>query len=191
MLGDGEGAGRVLLAVAAVQAQRHGGEPTEAHVHQPRLVQFHAQAQVVEQRAGHPLVDDPGGQQFDPVAERAEQRGERAVEFVAEAAAPVVDQLGDQGLGVQHDRLAEPHAQVLERYGPQVRPLQGPQPRQVRRGRARGADPGQVGVHACVVHGPRLLSNSLRRGGAPARHSAPGTDGPGEPGVSKGSEEEN
>ncbi len=101
---------------------------------------------MVERRPGHRPVEHAGGEQGHPVAERGEQRGERAVEFVAEAAAPPPDHLVEQRAFAQHDRLAEVDGEVLERDGPQVRALQDPQCGEVGQPGARHADPCQVGV---------------------------------------------
>src|SRR6266699_3716419 len=57
-------------------------------------------------------------------AEIPEQRGERTVELVTEPAPMTVDDLVDQRVVVEHDRLAQVDAQVLEWHRQQVAHLQ-------------------------------------------------------------------
>jgi hypothetical protein len=69
------------------------------------------------------VVDHPCGQQVDLVPERGEQRAEAAVELVTEAAA-AAHELVEQRLLRKDDLLAEMDAEVLERNGSLMRPLQ-------------------------------------------------------------------
>jgi hypothetical protein len=75
---------------------------------------------VVVRHAEPVLAVHPRGLVVDVVAERPQQRGERAVEFVTEAAPPPLDDLRDQGGVVEHDVLADVDAEVLERDGVEV-----------------------------------------------------------------------
>ncbi len=105
---------------------------------------------MVERRAGLGPVEDPGGEQFDAVAEGPQQRGEGTVEFVAEPAAPTPHDLLQQRLRFEHDGLAEVDAEVLERDGVQVRLLEPRQLGGTGAGGALGTDPGEVGRHLLV-----------------------------------------
>jgi hypothetical protein len=112
------------LVTAEVQPQRLLGEPAEADIDQPRFRQLHPQRHVVERVARLPVLAEHARRQpADPEAERGQQGGEGAVQLVTEATTPVPHQLGDQRGLVQHDRLAEVDAQVLERHRVHVRVL--------------------------------------------------------------------
>ena len=132
-------------------AQRARREPPEPDVGEVGLdvlgATLHEQRHVVEGRA------EPGGavhlrrQVLDPEPERPQQGGERPVQLVAEAPTVLVDHLGDEGVLVEHDRLAEVDAEVLERHGPQVPLVQVGE-----RGRPVGAEALQVPVDDAFVH---------------------------------------
>ncbi len=70
---------------------------------------------------------DAGREHGHLEAQRAQQRGEKAVQLVAEAAAPPHDDLVEQRSLVEHDRPAQPNVQVLEGNRQQVRQVQRPQ----------------------------------------------------------------
>ena len=87
---------------------------------------------------------DARGHSPHPEAQRLEQQPERAVELVAETAAPPGDDLGEQISIGQRDRLAEVNAQVLERYGHLVSPVQDAQRIRVRTVRSRAGDTAEI-----------------------------------------------
>lgn len=105
---------RIALDLRGVEAQRSQERAPEAHVGQAwSVVGVHVQGEVAERDAVGP---DLRREQLDLEAERSQQRGERAVELVAETATPSHRQLVDQRVLVQHDRLPEMDAEVLERH---------------------------------------------------------------------------
>src|SRR6185295_6228962 len=104
------------LLAALGEPDRAVAEPAEPDVDEPRLpVDVDAQREVVERRAEAVRGGGPGAEQGDLVPERGEQRTERAVELVAEAAPVPLDDLVDERLRRQIDRLLEMDAEVLER----------------------------------------------------------------------------
>jgi inner membrane transporter RhtA len=66
-----------------------------------------------------------------------------------------------QGTLLQHDRLAQVDAEVLEGHRGEVVELQVAQGRRVRPGRPAGSDPRQVAVHGGPVHRP-IMARPLR-----------------------------
>ena len=129
---------------------------------------------MVERRAEPARAVHLRRQVLDPEPERPEQGGERPVQLVAEAATVSVDHLGDEGVLVEHDRLAEVDAEVLERDGPQVPLVQVGE-----RGRPVGAEALQVPVDDVFVHAATIRgaldggsADGRQRGVhlAPARH---------------------
>ena len=70
---------------------------------------------------------DTSREQLDGEAERDEQRGEGAVQLVAEPAARAHGDLLDERRHVQHDRHAEVDVEVLERHPHAMRTVQAPQ----------------------------------------------------------------
>jgi hypothetical protein len=118
----------------------------------------HDERQVVEGRAEAGLPVYPGADPAHPRAERLEQQREGPVELVAEAAAATAHDLVDQVGLVQRDRFGQVNAQVLERHGQLVRPVQCAQARRVTDGWRGDADPVQVRHHGLVIH--RILSEA-------------------------------
>jgi hypothetical protein len=92
-------------------------------------------------------------------AERLEQQREGAVELVAEAAAAAAHDLVDQVGLVQRDWFGQVNAQVLERHGQLVRPVQRAQARRVTDGWRSYAEALQVCHHGFVIH--RVLLKPL------------------------------
>jgi hypothetical protein len=134
-LGQPEHTARVPLVRAGVVRQRVVAVPAEPDVGEPPFAPrvLNAQRQVVVRRPDLAvLAVHACGEQGDAVTEGGQERGEGAVEFVAETAAPGADDLVDQGAGLRHDVLAEVDRQVLERHGPQVAQLQPAQRLRVR-----------------------------------------------------------
>ena len=151
-----EGPGPVGLRTALVEQQRIVAVAAEADVGQPRpaaVGRGHDQRQVVERRPEPVLSLHPRGDPADRAADRLEQQRERAVELVAEAAAPPGDDLVEQVSLGQRDRLGKMDAQVLERHRPLMRPVQFAQRGRVGGDRAADLDAAQVGGENLVVHG--------------------------------------
>src|SRR6516162_3888993 len=84
------------------------------------------------------------------------QQREGTVEFVAEAAAPPGDDLGDQVGLVQGDGLAQVNAQVLERHGALVRQMQRAERGRVQYRGPAGPDAVQVSGQSLAIHNRRL-----------------------------------
>ncbi len=100
----------------------------EADIHQPRFVERDAQRQVVESGPESTFVLMAAClDQVDLEADRAQEHGERAVELVTEPAATEDAQLVDERVRIELHAFAEHDAGVLERDGPQVRGVQGPE----------------------------------------------------------------
>jgi LuxR family transcriptional regulator, maltose regulon positive regulatory protein len=154
-VGEPEHPGRIILVLSGLQEQRIVAVTAETHVGEPwpaAVGRAHDERQKIERRAQAGLPVYPGGDPAYLRAERLEQQRECAVERVAEAAAVTVHDLVDQVAFVQRDRFGQVNAQVLERHGQLVRPVQRTQARRVT-GSGRGdADAVQVGQHGCVIH---------------------------------------
>ena len=121
------------LRVDRGQPQRMPGEPAEADVGEPGFLEFDDDGGVVQRRAeGAVRREDLGGVQPGVEAEFAQERGEQAVQLVAESAAAPVHDLVEERVFGQVDRLAEMHAEVLERDRGQVPLLQEAQSGNVR-----------------------------------------------------------
>jgi hypothetical protein len=130
-----------------VTAEAHVGEPGTGAVGGP-----HDERQVVEGRAEAGFSVYPGADPADLSAERLEQQREGPVELVAEAAAAAAHDLVDQVGLVQRDWFGQVNAQVLERHGQLVRPVQRAQARRVTDGWRCDADTVQVSHHGFVIH---------------------------------------
>ena len=125
---DAVGALTLPLLAPLVEQQRLAERVAEAHVGEPPLVEVDDERHVVELRPeAAARARDPGRDHQDLEAERAQQGGEQPVEFVAEAAAPVRDDLLEQPLVFEHDGLPGVDAQVLEGDGVKVCDVQGAQ----------------------------------------------------------------
>jgi len=138
-----------------VQQQRIPGVPAEPDVHDPALVERNHQCQVVERHAELTVANEhPRRVAAHREPQLLEQQGKGAVELVAEPAAPAADDLVEQCVLVEADRLAEVDAQVLERHRPQVPHVQLAQQFGVRFADVLGcqADPGQVRAGDVVIH---------------------------------------
>jgi hypothetical protein len=145
---DPERSAGVGLVGASVEPQRVVAVPAEADVDQPRSrgVNIDAEGEVIERRPQPVGAEDAGGQQGHPEAQGGQQGREGAIELIAESPSASLDELVDQRLRVEQDRLAKVDAEVLERHREQVAQLQLPQGGGVGpRGVAR-ADSRQVGV---------------------------------------------
>jgi hypothetical protein len=121
----------------------------EADVDQPRsrAAKVDAQGEVIERWPQPVGAEDAGGQEGHPEAQGGQEGREGAIEFIAEPPAAPLDELVDQRLRVEDDRLAEVDAEVLERHREQVAQLQLPEGGGVGPRGAGGADPRQVRVH--------------------------------------------
>jgi hypothetical protein len=130
-----------------VTAVAYVGEPWPAAVGRA-----HDERQMIERRTQASFSVDPGGDPAYPRAERLEQQREGPVELIAEAAAATADDLVDQVVLVQRDRLAQVNAQVLERHCQLVRTVQRAQARRVSGSRGSNADAVQIGGSGFVIH---------------------------------------
>jgi len=100
-------------------------------------------------------------------AERLEQQREGPVELVAEAAAAAAHDLVDQVGLVQRDWFGQVNAQVLERHGQLVRPVQHVQGDRVGGQRARHREAAQVGTPHRLIHRPlRRKPSALTKAGS-------------------------
>src|SRR5580704_12193914 len=154
-VGQQEPASRILLLGPAVQHQRTDAVPAEAHIRQPRAAavgKAYEQRQVVIWRPEPLCAVHARGSPRYLGAQRLQQERERPVEFVAEPAPPVADDLGYQVVFVQRDRLAQVDAQVLERHGDLVSPVQHTKRRCVGGQRRSETDPLQIGLGRALVH---------------------------------------
>ena len=66
-----------------------------------------------------------GRQQRDPKPERPQQRSERAVQFVAESATPLLDDLVDEGVLVDDNFASEGDIEILKGNSHQVSMMDG------------------------------------------------------------------
>jgi predicted ATPase/DNA-binding SARP family transcriptional activator len=161
-IGEPEPASRILLVIPCIQQQRIVAVTAEAHVGEPgpgAVGGADDERQVVEGRAKASLPVYPGADPAHPRAERLEQQREGPVELVAEAAAAAAHDLVDQIGLVQRDWFGQVNAQVLERHGQLVRPVQRAQARRVTDGWRGDADAVQVSHHGFVIH--RVLLKPL------------------------------
>jgi hypothetical protein len=160
-VGEPEPAGRIVLVIPCLQQQRVVAVTAEPHVGEPGTGAVggpHDERQVVEGRAeaGFPVY--PGADPAHLRAERLEQQREGPVELVAEAAAAAAHDLVDQVGLVQRDWFGQVNAQVLERHGQLVRPVQRAQAR-VTDGWRSYAEALQICHHGFVIH--RVLLKPL------------------------------
>jgi hypothetical protein len=132
-----------------VAAEADVGQPGTAAVGQP-----HDQGEVVEGRAEPAIAVDARGDPRHLAAEGKQQEREGAVELVAEAPPPRGDDLAEQVVLVQRDGLGQVDAQVLERHGHLMSPVQDAKRRLVEDRRTRDGDPVQVGGQRLLVHHP-------------------------------------
>jgi hypothetical protein len=107
---------------------------------------------VVVRGPGALVGEGPRVQQRHRIAQLPQQHGERAIELVAEAASPSLDQLVDEGLLGQLDLFAKVDGEVLEGNRTQVGPVQPGEGPPVRDRGPGGPDAPQIGVH--YVHAP-------------------------------------
>ena len=83
-----------VLGSVDVEVEWGEGAVTETHVDQEASsTQVHDEGEVIEVRSEFAVVVDPSRVKGDVVAERAEQPGERSIEFEAPAATSVIDDL--------------------------------------------------------------------------------------------------
>src|SRR5215218_4310273 len=81
-----------------------------------RIRKCDSQHNMFERHGPHPIAARPRSiSACDAVSERFEQRGEEPIELVAKPASPLVDDLVEQSLVVEHDRPVQANnVQVLE-----------------------------------------------------------------------------
>ena len=133
-LAQAERAERIVLFDIGHEPQRLDEGVAEPDIDQPRLVERHTQGEMIESRAEAALgLVAARLEQIHLEPDRTQQDRERAIEFVADPAPALDAELADEPIRVQLDRFAEEDAGVLERHGPQVRPMQGGQRRRGRR----------------------------------------------------------
>jgi len=150
---DPEDTGRVLLVLAVGKVKRFVAERAEPDIGEVAvLADGDPQGQVIERNTGGVVGVGPPLQHGDLEAERCQQGGEGAVQFVAESAPPLVDDLVNDGVDIQRDQAAEVDVEVLERHRQQVIPLQRTKCRQIDRRCPAIADPSKVGGDLFVFH---------------------------------------
>lgn len=117
-LDDAELAPVLVLLQADIEAQRIEEQVSEAYVGQPWFFQIYLQREMVELRAVVSVFSrHPGGQQSDLESEFAQQGRERAIQFIAEAASPLLDDLAEEGIFFAHNLPPERYIEILKRNG--------------------------------------------------------------------------
>lgn len=127
-------------------AETDVGEPRTASVGRE-----HDQGEMVKRRPEVAVSVHPCGYPSHPSSERFKQKREQAVELVTKPAAIAPDDLLDQIILGQRDRLAQVDAQVLERDCLLMGAVQAPQPGRVSRRPSR-PDPLQISLGGLAIH---------------------------------------
>ncbi len=137
----------VLLLAIGVEAERLDEGVSESYVRKPLpVVDRDEQSQMIELRTvGAVCACDTGGEERHLEVESAQERGEGAIELVAEAAPALVDDLADKGRFVDDNR-AMADVEVLERNGQHMASMQLTEGVDRRFARAATADAMEVAV---------------------------------------------
>jgi len=142
----------------AVHAERHERGVAEPHVRKPGPRAIHAEGQVVEGHPERPLRPvDSGGEESHTEAQRLKKGGVKAVQLVAEAAPTEPDDLLEEPLLVEDDRLARRDVEILEGHGEEMGRLKPPEGLRVGRDGAVPSDPPQVRRRLDVGQGQGVL----------------------------------
>src|SRR6266404_4467507 len=115
----------LILPASKIEPKRLAKRIAEADVSQPSLFQVNKQSHMIERRIKAALIASYSrGEHRDSKPQPGKQRTERRVQLVADAAAPLSDDLANHFLFIENDRASEVNVEVLEGDSEQMRLVQ-------------------------------------------------------------------